>query len=39
MSLGIAVMRERAELIKGRLDIQSRRGKGTTVTVQVPVSP
>jgi PAS domain S-box-containing protein len=38
MSLGIAGMRERAELIKGRLDIQSRRGKGTTVTVQVPAS-
>ncbi len=39
MSLGIAGMRERAELIKGRLDIRNRRGKGTTVTLQVPASP
>jgi PAS domain S-box-containing protein len=39
ISLGIAGMRERVELIKGRLDIQSRRGKGTTVTVQMPASP
>ena len=39
ISLGIAGMCERAELIKGRLDIQSRRGKGTTVTVQMAASP
>ena len=39
MSLGIAGMRERAELIMGRLDIQSRMGKGTRVTVYLPVSP
>jgi PAS domain S-box-containing protein len=39
MSLGIAGMRERAELVKGRLDIQSRRGKGTKVTVYLPTSP
>lgn len=39
MSLGIAGMRERAELIMGRFDIQSRMGKGTRVTVYLPVSP
>jgi|GEM_PF-1063001 len=39
MSLGIAGMRERAQLVKGRLDIQSRRGKGTKVTVYLPTSP
>ena len=38
MSLGIAGMRERAELIKGGLDIQSRKGKGTKVTLYLPTS-
>ncbi|MFQ5841692.1 MAG: PAS domain S-box protein, partial [Thermodesulfobacteriota bacterium] len=37
--LGIAGMRERAELVKGRLDIQSQRGKGTRVTAYLPASP
>ncbi|NVL92298.1 MAG: PAS domain S-box protein [Desulfobacterales bacterium] len=38
MSLGIAGMRERAELVKGSLDIQSQRGKGTRVTAYLPLS-
>jgi PAS domain S-box-containing protein len=39
MSLGIAGMRERAELVKGRLDIRRRRPKGTKVTTYFPLSP
>ena len=35
--LGLAGMQERARLIGGRLRIQSEVGKGTTVTVEVPV--
>ncbi len=30
---------KRAELVKGRLDIQSQRGKGTRVTAYLPLSP
>jgi PAS domain S-box-containing protein len=37
MSLGIAGMRERAELVNGRLDIQSRKGKGTKVIAYLPL--
>jgi PAS domain S-box-containing protein len=36
-SLGLISMRERAESIGGQLEIVSRAGKGTTVTVRVPV--
>jgi len=39
MSLGIAGMCERAELVKGRLDIRRRRPKGTKVTMYFPLSP
>jgi len=35
--LGLAGMQERARLIGGRLELQSEVGKGTTVTVEVPV--
>ncbi len=35
--LGLAGMQERAQLINGNLTIQSEPGKGTTVTVEVPV--
>ena len=35
--LGLAGMQERAQLIGGRLELQSEVGKGTTVTVEVPV--
>ncbi len=38
-SLGIAGMRERAELVNGRLDIKSQKGKGTRVTAYLPLSP
>lgn len=36
MSFGILGMRDRAEVIGGTLDIASKPGSGTTVTVQVP---
>ncbi len=36
-SLGLVNMRERAGLIEGRLHIQSIKGKGTKITVLVPV--
>jgi two-component system sensor histidine kinase DegS len=35
---GIYGMRQRAELLKGKLMIQSQEGKGTTVLLQVPVN-
>jgi signal transduction histidine kinase len=30
-------MEERARLLGGRLDIQSEPGKGTSVTIEVPI--
>lgn len=36
-SFGMVNMRERAELINGTFDLQSAVGKGTTVTVRVPI--
>ncbi|HXV61986.1 MAG TPA: ATP-binding protein [Vicinamibacteria bacterium] len=36
-SLGHASMRERARLVHGKLDIESAPGRGTTVTVSVPM--
>ena len=36
-SFGLAVMRERAEQIGGRVQIDSPSGKGTTVTITLPV--
>jgi len=35
--LGLAGMQERAQLIRGKLVIQSELGKGTTVTAEVPI--
>jgi len=35
--LGLAGMYERAQLIGGILEIQSEQGKGTTVTIEVPI--
>ncbi|GAH56910.1 unnamed protein product, partial [marine sediment metagenome] len=35
--LGLAGMQERAQLIGGTLRLQSELGKGTTVTVEVPI--
>lgn len=35
--LGLAGMQERAQLLGGRINISSQPGKGTTVTVHVPV--
>jgi signal transduction histidine kinase len=35
-SHGLAIMRERAELIGARLDVAPRRPQGTTVTVRLP---
>jgi signal transduction histidine kinase len=37
--LGLLNMRERAEMIGGRLSIESAPGKGTTITLDVPLSP
>jgi signal transduction histidine kinase len=37
--LGLLNMRERAEMIGGRLAIESASGKGTTVTLDVPLPP
>jgi signal transduction histidine kinase len=37
-SLGILGMRERALVFKGEVAIQGRRGKGTTVTVKIPLA-
>jgi len=35
--LGLAGMQERAQLIGGRLTLQSELGKGTTVTAEAPI--
>jgi signal transduction histidine kinase len=32
-------MQERAEMIEGRLSIESALGKGTTITLNVPLAP
>jgi signal transduction histidine kinase len=37
--LGLEGMRERAELLGGRLTIESRAGAGTSVHVQIPIPP
>lgn len=37
--LGLAGMRERAELLGGKLTIESRPGQGTSVHVQIPLRP
>lgn len=37
--LGIAIMRERAELLGGTLKVDSRPNTGTTVVLEVPLSP
>ncbi len=37
--LGLAGMRQRAERIAGQLEVTSRRGQGTTVSVRLPVAP
>jgi len=36
--LGLLGMRERAELLGGRLQVESRPGAGTRVTVELPLS-
>jgi signal transduction histidine kinase len=37
--LGLISMRERASLVGGALDIRSRRGRGTTISVRIPITP
>ena len=37
--LGMITMRERAEAIGARLSVESSRGKGTRVTIDVPKAP
>jgi PAS domain S-box-containing protein len=36
-TLGLVSMRERARLLRGRFDLRSRLGEGTTVAVRIPV--
>lgn len=36
-SFGLLSMRERAEIANGRLEIQSRPGRGTTITLSIPL--
>jgi two-component system nitrate/nitrite sensor histidine kinase NarX len=36
--IGLNIMRERAQRIGGEVDIESRPGAGTTVTLQLPVA-
>jgi signal transduction histidine kinase len=35
--LGLIAMRERAELLGGKVDIRSERGEGTTLTLEIPL--
>jgi signal transduction histidine kinase len=35
--LGLLGMRERVELVRGEIDVESRPGAGTTVAVQIPI--
>jgi signal transduction histidine kinase len=37
-SVGLLAMRERAELIGGRLQVQSTPGQGTAITLLLPLS-
>jgi two-component system sensor histidine kinase DegS len=37
-SFGLSIMRERASLLSGICDIQSEKGKGTIVTISVPLT-
>jgi signal transduction histidine kinase len=36
--LGLIAMRERAELLGGKVDIQSEQGEGTTLTLEIPLA-
>jgi signal transduction histidine kinase len=36
-SLGLVSMRERVRLVQGHIAVQSRRGEGTRIQVQVPL--
>ncbi len=38
-TLGLTSMEERARMLEGTFNIKSRRGQGTQVTVQVPLTP
>lgn len=37
-SFGLSIMRERTSLLSGTLDIQTEKGKGTTISVSVPLT-
>lgn len=37
--VGLRIMRERAERVGARVDVESARGKGTTVVVELPARP
>ena len=36
-SLGLVSMRERVRLVRGQISIESRKGEGTRIKVQVPL--
>ena len=36
-AFGLIGMRERVQMLEGKLTIQSKKGQGTTVTIQVPL--
>ncbi|PAV31008.1 histidine kinase [Virgibacillus profundi] len=38
-SFGLIGMRERVEMIEGKLEINSKKGKGTSILIHVPYSP
>ena len=37
-TLGLTSMRERAKLLGGRFDIETKPGKGTKITVEIPIT-
>jgi two-component system sensor histidine kinase DegS len=37
-SFGLSIMKERISLLSGSLEIQSEKGKGTTITISVPLT-
>jgi len=36
--LGLAIMRERASILRGALDVRSEKGRGTSISLSVPIS-
>ena len=38
-SLGLLGMKQRVDMLGGEFDIQTRQGKGTTITITLPLQP